>query len=568
MRKICLALFCFISCLISINSLAASVKPNGMVVSEQRLASAIGASILQKGGNAIDAAVAVGYALAVVNPCCGNIGGGGFMTVHFANGKNIFLNFREKAPLKATPNMFLDAKGKIIPEKSTVGYLAVGVPGTVLGLDTALQKYGTMSRKEVMAPAIQLAEKGYALTSYQVKLIQESLNDFRKQPNVAAIFLKNNQPYQVGDIFKQTDLANTLKLISNQGSSVFYNGSIAERIVKASQTHGGILSMQDFVQYHVEELAPVECRYHEYTIISAPPPSSGGTTLCETLNILEGYPLSDLGYHSAKSTHFIVEALHYAFYDRNNKLGDPQFIHNPVAELISKKYAAEIRKKIQPSRATPTSGAVSVPEEKLDTTHYSVIDQNGNAVSVTYTLNGYFGAKVIAGNTGFFLNDEMDDFTSKPGAPNQFGLVQGNANEIQPGKRPLSSMTPTIIFKNGKLFMVLGSPGGPRIITSTLQTFLNVVDYGMTIQKAVDASRFHYQWQPDVIDTEPFTFSKQTITALQKMGHHIKEYSQRWSAVEAILVDLKQNKLLGGSDNRRADGAAVSTANLNKKSHD
>lgn len=539
MRKIWLTFFL---CCLSFNALA--TKPvtakYGMVVTESELASKVGVAILKQGGNAIDAAVAVGYALAVVNPCCGNIGGGGFMTIHFANGKSTFLNFREKAPLKANPALFLDAKGNVIPNKSTLGYLAVAVPGTVLGLDTALKKYGTLSREKVMAPAIQLAENGYVLTKYDVKLINESRNDFQKQSNIAAVFLKNNHP---GDRLIQTDLANTLKLIAKKGADAFYKGSIAETIVKASETQGGILSMQDFLDYTVEELTPIECHYRDYTIYSSPPPSSGGITLCETLNILEGYPLNYLGYHSAQSVHFIVEALHHSFADRNNKLGDPNFIHNPVSELISKKYAEKIRQKIN--------------NEKMETTHYSIVDKNGNAVSVTYTLNGYFGAKVIAGNTGFFLNDEMDDFTAKAGVANQFGLVQSDVNGIKPGKRPLSSMTPTIVLKNGKLFMVLGSPGGPRIITATLQTILNVIDYKMNIQDAVDAPRFHHQWQPDVIELEPLTLSASTIRKLVAMGHHIKQEDKTWGAVEAIMVDPAQKILLGGSDGRRPDGRAV-----------
>ncbi len=539
MRKIWLIFFLY--CL-SFNALATTpvTAKHGMVVSESEIASKVGVAILQKGGNAIDAAVAVGYALAVLNPCCGNIGGGGFMTIHFANGKTTFLNFREKAPLKAKRNMFLDAKGNVIPDKSTLGYLAVAVPGTVLGLETALKKYGTLPRETVMAPAIQLAEKGYVLTDYAVKLINESRNDFQKQPNIAAIFLKNNQ---AGNTLIQTDLANTLKLIAKKGANAFYKGSIAQTIVTASQAHGGILTLRDFQNYTVEELTPIKCQYRDYTIFSAPPPSSGGVTLCETLNILEGYPLNYLGYHSVQSVHFIVEALRHSFADRNNKLGDPNFVKNPVSELTSKDYAKKIRGKIS--------------NEKMETTHYSIVDQKGNAVSVTYTLNGYFGAKVIAGNTGFFLNDEMDDFSAKTGAPNQFGLVQSDVNGIQPGKRPLSSMTPTIILKNGKLFMVVGSPGGPRIITSTLQTILNVIDYQMNIQDAVDAPRFHHQWQPDVIYTEPFTFSQGIINKLSALGYHVDQGQNPWSAVEAILVDPVQNNLYGGSDDRRPDGKAV-----------
>jgi len=561
MRKIWISFFIFL--LWPLSAQAVSPQPVlaklGMVVSEQQLASQVGVDILQAGGNAIDAAVAVGYALAVVNPCCGNIGGGGFMTIHLANGKDIFLNFREKAPLAAKADMFLDAKGQVIQNKSLLGYLAVGVPGTVLGLDTALQKYGSMTRQQVMAPAIRLAAQGYSLTPYEVKLLNTSLQDFRKQPNVAAIFLKNNQPFQAGNTLVQTNLADTLKLIAQKGPDVFYKGSIAETIVKASQARGGILSMKDFAQYTVEELAPIRCNYRGYTIISSPPPSSGGVTLCEAANIIEAYPLNYLGYHSAQSVHYMVEALRYAFADRNNQLGDPNFVHNPVEQLISKKYAKKIQQKIEHFHAKPSNkiNADAFPAESTNTTHYSVVDKKGNAVAVTYTLNGFFGAKVIAGNTGFFLNDEMDDFAAKPGTANQFGLVQSDANGIQPGKRPLSSMTPTVIMKDNHLFMVLGSPGGPRIITATLQTLINVIDHHMNIQEAVDAPRFHHQWQPDKIDIEPFTFSPDTIKNLELMGYHVMPLDKTWGAVEAILIDPNEGVLYGGSDNRRPAGKAV-----------
>jgi gamma-glutamyltranspeptidase/glutathione hydrolase len=428
---------------------------HGMVVSEERRASQVGVDILRAGGNAIDAAVAVGYALAVTYPCCGNIGGGGFMTIHFANGKDVFLNFREKAPLAATADMFLDAHGNVIPGKSTRGYLAVAVPGTVMGLDAALQKFGTLPRQQVIAPAIRLAQQT-----------------------------------------KQFHLEKTLKQIAAKGPDAFYKGPIAAAIVQASQTHGGILSLQDFAQYNIEELSPIRCNYRGYTIISAPPPSSGGVTLCEALNILEGYPLQTLGFHSAASAHYVIEAMRYAFADRNNVLGDPDFVKNPVVRLISKDYAKQQHQQIPIDQATPSNElpAKTAEHEGNHTTHYSIIDKQGNAVAVTYTLNSWFGAKVIAGDTGFLLNDEMDDFSSKSGNANQFKLVQGSANRIQPGKRALSSMAPTIVTKGDQVFMVLGSRGGPRIITATLQTILNVIDYDMNIQAAVDAPRFHQQW--------------------------------------------------------------------------
>ncbi|MHB1947668.1 MAG: gamma-glutamyltransferase [Gammaproteobacteria bacterium] len=525
----------------------------GMVVSEQELASNVGENILRSGGNAIDAAVAVGYALAVVNPCCGNLGGGGFMTVHLADGKDVFLNFRETAPFAATTKMYLDTKGHIIQGKSTYGYLAVATPGTVMGLDFALKKFGSMTRQQVISPAIKLAEQGYILTSGDVKLLDANIQNFKKQANVASIFMNHGKPYQVGDRLIQNDLAASLKLISSQGTSIFYQGKIADEIVKASQANGGILSLKDFSQYRVEEAVPIRCTYRGYTIISAAPPSSGGVTLCEMLNILEKYPLKQLGFHSAESVHYIVEAMRYAFADRNNQLGDPDFVSNPVKKLISKDYAAEIRKKIQSNHASNSTIQNIPTAEGVNTTHYSVIDKMGNAVSVTYTLNSLFGAQVIADHTGFFLNNEMDDFTSKPGYKNQFGLVQGIKNIIQPGKRPLSSMTPTIITKNNKVVMIVGSPGGSRIITSTLLTILNVIDYGMNIQKAVDAPRFHHQWLPDVIEIEPTAFSKSTMQKLLAMGYHFKSPGT-WGAVEAIYVDSETKHVYRGSDKRRFAG--------------
>lgn len=543
------------------NSYAAYPPPvaakNGMVVTEHYLASQVGADILRQGGNAIDAAVAVGYALAVVYPCCGNIGGGGFMTIRLANGKDIFLNFREKAPLAAQPNMYLDSKGNFIIDKSTYGYLAVATPGTVMGLDTALQKYGTMKREQVMAPAIRLAENGFVLTEDDIKKLYTNIDEFKQQPNVVAIFLKNNQPYVAGDRLVQKNLANTLKQIAKGGSDVFYKGPIAEAIVKASQTNKGLLSLKDFSDYTVQELQPIYCTYHDYKIISSPPPSSGGVALCEMLNILEAYPLVDLGFHSSQSIHYITEAMRYTFADRNNKLGDPDFVKMPIQELISKEYATQIRRRIATFKATPSAAINVAPQQqKAETTHYSITDKFGNAVSVTYTLNGNFGSSVIAGNTGFFLNDEMDDFSAKIAGANQYGLEQGAKNSIAPGKRPLSSMAPTIITKDNKLFMLLGSPGGPRIITSVLQSILNVVDYKMDIKQAVDEPRFHQQWMPDVIFYEPFAINKDAMQNLTTMGYQFKQ-EEPWSGVEAILYNPTTNIYYGASDDRKPLGRAI-----------
>jgi len=543
---------------------------HGMVVTTQHLASEVGLKILKQGGNAVDAAVAVGYALAVVDPCCGNIGGGGFMTLHLADGRNIFVNFRERAPLKATRDMYLDAAGNVIPDRSTRGYLAVGVPGTVLGLDTVLKQYGTMTRKQVMDPAIELADHGYVLAPGDVAILTgsgargdlDALSGpsklFAQEPNIAAIFLKHGADYQVGDRLVQKNLAKTLRMIEADGPDAFYKGPIAEQIVQASRQHGGLLSMADFESYTVEQSKPVECDYHGYHVISSPPPSSGGTTLCEILNIIEPYPLAKLGYHSAAATHDMVEAMRHAYVDRNTLLGDPDFVKAPLDRIDSKDYAAQLRNAILPDRATPSDQVKPgvAPHEGNNTTHSSVVDSKGNAVSITYTINSYFGALVMAGATGFFLNDEMDDFTSKPGVPNLYGLVQGENNAIAPGKRPLSSMSPSIATKDGKLFMVFGSPGGSRIITIALETFTNVVDYGMNIQEAVDAPRFHHQWQPDEIQYEPYAFSADTMAKLTDMGYSFKRYDS-WGSVEAILVDPTTGNLTGGSDNRHPAGAAM-----------
>lgn len=530
----------------------------GMVVTEQNLASEAGAAVLKQGGNAIDAAVAIGYALAVTQPCCGNIGGGGFMLIHLANGNNTFINFREKAPLAAKADMFLDKNGQPIPDKSLRGFAAVAVPGTVMGLDYALQKYGVLTREKVMAPAIKLAREGFVVQEADVPRLVKVRGDFALPSNVAGIFLKDGKPFQAGQRLLQTDLANTLSLIATQGSAVFYQGSIAAEVVKYSKAQGGFLSMEDFAHYTVQELSPLQCSYRGYTVLTAPPPSSGGVTLCEILGILEGYNLGSLGYHSAQSVHYIIEAMRYAFADRNNKLGDPDFIKNPVSELISKKYTDKLRKNIQDYRATPSSELPYTSQilESTDTTHYSVADKAGNLVAVTYTLNGLYGARVIAGQTGFFLNNEMDDFSLKAGVANQFGLVQGDNNAIQPAKRPLSSMTPAMIFYQGKPVLVLGSPGGPRIITSVLQTILNLIDYGMDIKAAVDAPRFHHQWLPDYVDMEKFTFSQDTLEKLAAMGYRFR-IRALWSVVEAIAVGQGPLLYSGASDDREPAGSAV-----------
>ena len=523
-----------------------------MVVSAQHYASEIGAGILAQGGNAIDAAVAVGYALAVVDPCCGNIGGGGFMTIHIKDGRDTFINFRETAPAAATAAMYLDASGQPVNELSRWGYLAAGVPGTVMGLERAAQEYGRLARRAVLAPAIALAGDGYVLSRADADILDGKR--FGNNPVAAKIFLHaDGSRLAPGDRLVQPDLAATLEEIAQRGPDAFYRGPIATMVVKASNANGGILTAQDFADYAVTEMAPLACSYRGYRIASAPPPSSGGTTICEILNILEGYDLESLGFNSAPSVHLLVEAMRYAYRDRNTYLGDPAFLQNPLERLLSKDYAAAIRAEVDASRATP-SVALPATHEKSETTHYSVVDGEDNAVAVTYTINGSFGGGVIAPGTGFFLNNEMDDFTVKPGTPNLYGLVQGEANAIAPGKRPLSSMAPTLVEKDGRVLLVLGSPGGSRIITAVLETILNIVDHGMAPQQAVEAPRLHYQGLPDEVAYERTGLMPETVAVLTGMGYKLAEH-RPWGAVE--LIAIANGRLYGASDPRRPTGAAI-----------
>jgi gamma-glutamyltranspeptidase/glutathione hydrolase len=561
-------------------SLPAVEAEFGMVVSAQRLAAEAGRAMLDQGGNAIDAAVAVGYAEAVTNPCCGNIGGGGFLTARLADGHAIFLNFRETAPGKATPDMFLDPNGAPLAGASLHGWRAVGVPGTVLGLDTALAKYGALSRATVMAPAIRLAREGFVLSRGDANILARA-KALRRQSNAAAIFLRRDgSPLQADDRLVQADLARTLQGIADKGPDAFYRGRIPATVEAASRAGGGIIAASDFAAYRIVESAPLSCTYRGFVFLSAPPPSSGGTTLCEMLNILEGYDMRALGVRSARSAHLMVEAMRYAYFDRNTYLGDPTFIANPLERLLSKDYAAAIRARIG-DRATLSSeleaSKLRVAEgagEKPETTHFSVLDKDGNAAAVTYTINGAFGAGVIAGDTGFLLNNEMDDFTIKPGAANLSGLVQGAANAIAAGKRPLSSMSPTIVLRDGRVAMVLGSPGGGRIITIVLQTALNMIDHGMTPQEAVDAPRIHHQFLPDTLVAERFALSPDTKTLLEAMGHKIVEQTN-WGASALIAVGfgsdalpssgsdstatgrLPPKAMYGANDSRRSAGAAL-----------
>ncbi|MCG2594332.1 gamma-glutamyltransferase [Ramlibacter sp. XY19] len=552
-----------------LSSFAASQAPvaaeHGMVVTAQHLASDVGVNVLKKGGNAIDAAVAVGYALAVVYPAAGNLGGGGFMTIQLADGRKSFIDFREKAPLAAKPDMYLDKDGNVIKGASTSGYLAVAVPGSVAGMEYALSKYGTMKRGDILAPAIGLAERGFQLDQGDIDIFGTATEGFRKDAPSAAIFLKKGEPYAVGDRLVQKDLARTLRRIAQQGAAGFYQGPVAAAIVASSRAGGGILAQADFDQYKVRELAPVECDYRGFHIVSAPPPSSGGVVICEILNILEGYPLRDLGYRSAQAVHYQIEAMRHAYMDRNSYLGDPDFVKNPLDRLLSKTYAASLRQVIAPDKAGISAEIKPgvPPHEGSNTTHYSIVDKDGNAVSVTYTLNDWFGAKITAAGTGVLLNDEMDDFTAKVGVPNLYGLVQGQANSIAPGKTPLSSMSPTIVTQNGKPVMVVGTPGGSRIITAVLHTILNVIDYDMDLQEAVDAPRFHQQWLPETTNLERFAVSPDTRKLLEGMGHKFGN-PQPANHIAAILVGAPSlkgkpvgaNRYYGANDPRRNSGLA------------
>ncbi|WP_347558085.1 gamma-glutamyltransferase [Robbsia sp. KACC 23696] len=513
---------------------------SGMVVTSQTLATDVGVNILKMGGNAIDAAAAVGYAEAVVNPCCGNIGGGGFMTLHLADGRDRFIDFREKAPAAATANMYLDESGNLRKGESLYGYRAVGVPGTVAGLDLAQRTYGKLTRRQVMLPAIKLARDGFVLTRADTDILDTTITRFKDDAEARRIFLRpDGSPLQPGDRLVQRNLANTLERIAQEGPNAFYRGSIPQTIEAASEKNNGLLRAADFAAYKADDTEPLRCNYRGYTFISSPPPSSGGVTMCEILNVLEGYDLRAMGYGSAASMHVMAEAMRHAYLDRNTLLGDPAFINNPLDKLLSKSYAADIRTHIETDRATPSQTVKPGDglHEKPETTHYSIADAQGNAVSTTYTINGRFGAVVMAPGTGFFLNDEMDDFTTKVGAQNLYGLVQGERNAIAPGKRPLSSMAPTIVTKDGKVFMVLGSPGGSRIITITLETALNVIDFGMAPQEAVDAPRIHQQWLPDEVYYETRGVSPDSLGIMQKMGYKMVEQTP-WGAAELILVGL------------------------------
>ncbi len=550
---------------------AAPLRPvhaqHAMVASVHELASRAGVEMMQAGGNAIDAAVATGFALAVVHPQAGNLGGGGFLLLRKASGEVRFIDFREKAPAAATQNMYLDAQGNVLQERSTIGFKAIGVPGSVAGLVYAEKKYGQLSLERVMAPAMRLAHEGFPLAWEDADDLRDA--DLTKFAESKRIFQRNGNYYQAGEVLKQPELARTLERIAKNPDD-FYHGSLARELAAAVAKGGGLLTADDLAQYEVKEREPIRGTYRGYDIISTPPPSSGGTALVEILNILEGFDLAKLGNRSAQAIHFTVEAFRRAFYDRAEFLGDPDFAKIPVPQLIDKRYAQAWRESIDPTRASPSQDLKrpsvfnelervahfrpTTIREPENTTHYSVVDPEGNAVAVTTTLNDALGSRVTAEGLGFLLNDEMDDFASKQGVPNAYGLIQGPANAIGPGKRPLSAMTPTIVLKDGRLFLVLGAEGGPTIISNVANILMGVVDFRIDIQEAVNASRFHHQWLPDAIEVED-RLSPDTMNLLRSKGHKLK-VAHFWGDAECIMVDPKTSERLGASDGRN-NGKAV-----------
>ena len=527
---------------------------NGMVASQEALATRIGASILEQGGNAVDAGAAVAFALAVTLPRAGNIGGGGFMIIHDADsGETVAVDYREKMPAAGTRDMYLDAEGNADSKLSRFHGLAIGVPGTVAGMALALEKYGSMTLKEVIAPAIELAEKGIVVTPDLADSLIGLKDRLQQWPSTVPVFYKEDGvPYEPGETLVQADLANSLKLIAEQGQDAFYKGAIGEKIVAEVQNAGGIMTMDDLAAYEAKVREPARGTYRGYEIVSMPPPSSGGVHIIQILNILEGYPISFLGHNTGETIHLMAEAMKLAYADRSEYLGDSDFVDVPLTGLTSKAYAAELRSKISRNRVTPSATIKPnnpLPFESNETTHFSIVDKDGNAVSNTYTINFSYGTGLVAGGTGILLNNEMDDFSAKPGVPNAYGLIGGDANAVEPGKRPLSSMSPTIVLNDGKPLLVTGSPGGTRIITTTLQVIMNVIDHGMNVAEATAAVRIHDQWLPEEIRIEE-GLSGDTIRVLESLGHNVVTKSAMGSTQSIMISD--QGFLLGASDPRRA----------------
>ena len=536
-----------------------------MVVSTSSYASKVGVEILKKGGNAIDAAVAVGFALAVTYPSAGNIGGGGFMVIHLADGINTTIDFREKAPLSAYKNMYLNETGEFLPELSQTGTTSAGVPGSVAGLIYALEKYGTLTLAEVIQPAIDLAKNGWMLEERDARYFNNNMPVFEKYPSSLFVFSKNGDPYKAGDLFTQPDLAWTLEQIKNFGRDGFYRGRVAELLVRQVTSLGGYITLEDLEKYGPVEREPIIGNYRGFEVVSMSPPSSGGIALVQLLNILENYPLADEDWGNSQYIHHLVETMKYVYADRTYHLGDADFYPVPQERLISKDYAKTIFNKIEKvkNKAVPSAEIkgldVSAIHESTETTHYSVYDSFGNAVSTTTTINSAFGSGIVVEGAGFLLNNEMDDFSGKPGVMNQFGLLGTGANSIQPEKRMLSSMTPTIILQDGKPYIVIGSPGGSTIITVVLQVILNCIDFNMNIREAIEAPRIHHQWIPDSLFYEQKVLSEDVKEELVKMGYAFIERgveTRILGIAEGIMID-NRNKLIYGSSDIRGGGLAI-----------
>ena len=526
----------------------------GMVASEQELATQVGVEILQQGGNAVDAAVAVGFALAVVLPNAGNIGGGGFMVLHDGkSGENFTVDFREMAPSKASRDMYLDEQGNVVDGKSLYTHFAVGVPGTVAGMEYALKKWGSLPLEKVIAPAIKLAEEGFIVSNTLAATLQEETETLGKWESSKKIFFKNDRPLVAGERLVQADLANSLRQIAQQGAKAFYEGEIAQKIVAEMEKHNGLITLEDMKGYQSVERKPIVGEYRGYKIVTMPPPSSGGIHLVQILNMLENYSLADSGSNSAETIHYLAETMKLAYADRSEYLGDPDFVRIPVTGLTSKDYAKELIKAIDPDKARPAAEikpGKPQPYESDQTTHYSVMDKAGNAVAVTYTLNLNFGSGIVAEGTGILLNNEMDDFSAKPGVANAFGLIGGDANAVEGKKRPLSSMTPTLVLKNDKPWLVTGSPGGARIITTVLQSILNTIDHGMNPAEAIVTPRVHHQWLPDELRVEE-GLSPDTLKLLVERGHKISEKAPMG---RIQIIQALDDGFYGYSDPRNPDG--------------
>lgn len=528
---------------------------HGAVATDQAIATQVGLDVLRTKGNAVDAAVAIGYTLAVTYPAAGNLGGGGFMLIRLADGTTRFIDFRETAPAAATATMYLDAAGNVVAGRSTVGALSVAVPGTVAGLELARERYGTRSRHELMIAAIALADEGFTLGDADALVFAPATALLARFPSTAAIFTHGGAPLTAGTLLRQPALAASLRAVDRDGTDAFYRGDLGRRIAAAIRASGGIVTAADLASYVAVQRAPVECVHRGDTVLSAPPPSSGGVAICEVLGILGDVPAGPA--RSAADAHAELEAERRAFADRSTALGDPDFLALPIAQLLAPAYLARQRASIAPNRATPSSAIHGLPlHEGTNTTSYAVIDADGNAVDVTYTLNSSFGSGLVAGDTGILLNDEMDDFASKPGTPNQFGLVQGDANAVAPNRRPLSSMAPTIVVdRDGRVVLAAGAAGGPRIISATLDFVRGLLDFGAEPGAAIDAPRVHEQWLPDVVNAEPGAFDARTARALGAMGYRI-ELGPAGSAANAVAVGAGGMRV-AAHDDRRPSGTAL-----------